>query len=260
MAVNVDEDPGYQRAVVVTYPTSPVSGGVCLYGKLAGIALTDERAAGDTTVDFGPYVVSISVTDNVTGGIAKGAPLFASETSPVVVSNTSSGVFFGYADEIVASGATSTIRVIHPPMIGGVLGAGVIGQTQITPGSLDGTVAKVVADAAVIGGIPVVHRIDLDAGAIGNTDVTLTHKTRVIDAYTVLRGAGVTSATLQVFNGASAITDAMDVSGSDKDIVRAASLDDAAWEIAAGGTLRITSATGATQPDATVYVTGIRVA
>lgn len=117
-----------------------------------------------------------------------------------------------------------------------------------------------VADDNVIGGIPVLHRIDITAGALGDTDVVLTHKTRVIDAWLILRGAGVATTTLTVKNGATAITNAMAASGSDKDLVRAASIDDAQHEIAAAGTLRVTSLTGASQPDATVYVLGIRVA
>jgi hypothetical protein len=120
-------------------------------------------------------------------------------------------------------------------------------------------VLKFIANANVIGGIPVLHRIDIAAGALADTDVILTHKTRVIDVWHVLRGAGVSSTTLTVKNGATAITNAMAASGSDKDLVRCTSLDDAQWEIAAGGTLRVTSATGATQPDATVYVLGHRV-
>ena len=52
-------------------------------------------------------------------------------------------------------------------------------------------------------------RIDIAAGALGNTDVMVTHKIRVIDAHLVLRGAGVSSTTLQVKNGATAITNAM---------------------------------------------------
>lgn len=129
----------------------------------------------------------------------------------------------------------------------------------VADGALTGTKASTVADANVIGGLEVIHRIDITAGALGNTDVTLTHKTRVIDAWLVLRGAGVSTTTLQIKNGTNAITDAMAASGSDQAIVRAASLNDAYWEIAAGGTLRVTSATGATQPDATVFVRGIRV-
>lgn len=130
----------------------------------------------------------------------------------------------------------------------------------VADGALTGTKVGTVADANVVGGIPVLHRINIAAGALGDTDVVLTHKTRVIDAWLVLRGAGVATTTLTVKNGATAISDAMAASGADKALVRAASLDDAQWEIAAGGTLRVTSATGATQPDATVYVLGIRVA
>lgn len=130
----------------------------------------------------------------------------------------------------------------------------------VADGALTGTKVGTVANANVVGGISVLHRIDIAAGALGDTDVVVTHKTRVIDAWLVLRGAGVATTTLQVKNGANAITDAMAASGADKALVRAASIDDAQHEIAAGGTLRVTSATGATQPDATVYVLGVRVA
>lgn len=116
------------------------------------------------------------------------------------------------------------------------------------------------ADASVVGALPVIHRIDIAAGALADTDVVLTYKTRIIDAFLILRGAGVATTTLQVKNGATAIGSLMAASGSDQAVVRNASIDDAAYEIAAGGTLRVTSATGATQPAATVYVTGLRVA
>jgi len=121
-------------------------------------------------------------------------------------------------------------------------------------------VAQPVAASNVLGGAPLIFRFDLAAGALADTDITVTDAIRVIDAYLVLRGAGVASTTLTVKNGSTAITDAMAASGSDKAIVRAATLDDAQWELAAGGTLRVTSATGATQPAATVYVIAHRVA
>lgn len=128
-------------------------------------------------------------------------------------------------------------------------------STAINGGNL-----ATVANANVVGGVPVIFRINIAAGALGNTDVVVTNKIRVIDAWLVLTGAGVSTTTLQVKNGSTAITDAMAASGSDKAIVRAAQIDDAAHEIAAGGTLRVTSATGATQPDAIVYVLAIPVA
>lgn len=113
-------------------------------------------------------------------------------------------------------------------------------------------------DNDVLGAIPVLHRFELAAGALADTDIVLTNKTRVIDAWVVLRGAGVASTTLQVKNGATAITDAMAASGSVKAVVRCATIDSAQYDVAAGGTLRVTSATGATQPAATVYVLGVR--
>lgn len=125
---------------------------------------------------------------------------------------------------------------------------------------LNGVNVGNVADDGVIGGIPVLHRVVIAAGALGDTDVTLTHKTRIVDAWLVLTGAGVATTTLQVKSGANVITDAMAASGSDEALVRAASINNANHEIAAGGTLRVTSATGATQPNAIVYVLGTRVA
>lgn len=100
----------------------------------------------------------------------------------------------------------------------------------------------------------------LAAGAVGDTDMVLPFKFRVLDVHVIMKGAGVALCTLQVKNGANAITNAMDVSVADTTIVESATIDDAQWDIAAGGTLRITTATGATQPAAYVVIEGIRVA
>lgn len=260
--------------VVCSYPTTPAAGGVVIYGDLCGVAVGDEDTAGYTVVRFGPWVGDQEVTDVNTGGIAVGAPLFASKATPVVLSNLATGVFFGWANEVVGDGATATIEVIKAGYSGGILGASAIGTTQLAAGGviesklvpgaagagITGLVTKFVANANVIGGIPVIHQVNITAGANGNTDVVLTHKTRVIDAWLILTGAGVASATLQIKNGSNAITDEMAASGSDQALVRAASINDAYHEIAAGGTLRITGANGATMPAAVVYVLGYRVA
>ena len=145
----------------------------------------------------------------------------------------------------VTPGSGASFRVPISDFLGGS-----IALSDLTAAILDGTAAKVVAD----------DRVDLTAGALAETDVTITHKTRVLDAWVVLTGAGVASTTLKVQNTATTITDAMDVSGSDKAIIRATTIDDAQHEIPAGGILRIKTETGATQPKCTVYVLGIRVA
>lgn len=131
---------------------------------------------------------------------------------------------------------------------------------QLESSSLSGAAVANVANANTTGGIPVLHRVNVAAGANADINVVLDHKTRVIDAWVVLTGAGVALATMTVKNGANAITNAMDVSGADKAIVRAAEIDDARHEIAAAGQLRVTGAGGATMPDCIVYVLGVLVA
>src|SRR5207244_2678288 len=129
-------------------------------------------------------------------------------------------------------------------------------------GIADGASAATKADANVIGGLPVLHRIDVPAGATGNVDVTLTHKTRVVDAWLVKNAnAGGGAGTIAVQNGASAITDAMSINVAGKTVVRCAQIDQAQHEIAAAGTLRCArTRTASTDEGCTVYVLGLRVA
>lgn len=127
-------------------------------------------------------------------------------------------------------------------------GGEIRGVTPIAPAS----------STDVKGGIPVVFRFELAAGALARTDKTLTFPIKVIDAWLQLNGAGVANTTLTVQNTATAISSAMAASGSDKDVVRTASLDDAQQNIPAGGILAVESKTGATQPAATVYVLALR--
>lgn len=136
------------------------------------------------------------------------------------------------------------------------------GVAAIAAQVIQGTELANVADDNVIGGVPVIHRINLASGADADTDVTLTHKTRVLDASVALLGAGTTGSIVTVKNSATAITDAIDVSSAaDHDVVRAGQIIDAAQEIAASGTLRISHAsTGGDFPGANVIVTGVRVA
>lgn len=138
---------------------------------------------------------------------------------------------------------------------------GEVTQAKLTAASLDGTVAKVVADANVIGGIPVVHRIAVADGVTADVDVVLTHKTLVTDVHLVkTAGAGGATDTITVKNAANAITNALDINVADKVVVRAGTIDDAQHEIAAGGTLRVTrTKNSANNVACVVYVTGLRV-
>ena len=134
-------------------------------------------------------------------------------------------------------------------------------QVKIAAASLDGTIAKVVADVNVIGGVPVLHRIAVPGTGKAAIDVTLTHKERVVDAWIVLTGAGVSGGSVTVGNAANAITNAIPTGGSNLAIARAGSINAANHEIVAGGTLRITpAATGADATPCIVYVLAVRVA
>ena len=128
-------------------------------------------------------------------------------------------------------------------------------------GYADGGAVAPLADAATVAGIMLVHRIDVADAATGNVDVTLTYKERVIDAWLVKTGgAGGASDTIQVKNGATAVSDAMSINVAQKAVVRAATIDDAAWEIAAGGTLRVTrTKASANNVACTVFIRTIRV-
>jgi hypothetical protein len=99
----------------------------------------------------------------------------------------------------------------------------------------------------------------LTAGAHADFDITMEYAFRVTRAQVILKGAGVGSSTIIVKNGTTAITDAMATSGSDTAVVYNSTIDDAAMDISAGGTLRITSVTGASRPACMVLVFGVRI-
>ena len=107
-----------------------------------------------------------------------------------------------------------------------------------------------------------VYHIVAPSGADADTDLTIDEKLLVVDAWAVMSGAPTAGSDITVQNGASAISDTIDVSGgSDKSVFRATTIDDAQNEIAVAGTLRVaTTSTGADFPGADVFVLGIKIA
>jgi hypothetical protein len=124
--------------------------------------------------------------------------------------------------------------------------------------TVNGSDIVTVADANVIGGVPVVHRIAI-ADAAGNTDLVLTNKTKIIEAWAIKAGNnGGAGDTVKLYNltDTTDITDAMVLNINDKLIVRAISIDDAHDTIAAGNTLRIITAK-VTHCNCVVFVLGL---
>ncbi len=285
MANNMVFNDAWTLEVACSEPAVPNGGDPVRFGFLTGVAVDDENAAGITVVDFGQKVWSLAVTDRVGGGIAVGDTLFyASATDDI--DNVTTGTPFGYALEAIGAGLAATILVLHVPGHGAAtLGAGVVGAANIAAGAvtagkiavggvsaanqivvdiLTGTHVDQCANDDTTAGILVVHPVTIAGGAAGNEDVTIDDKVRVIDVVCVhTAGAGEVGDTIQLFNGAGAITDAMDWSGADQVVVRPATIDDAACEIAAGGTLRVTTTdadAGADVGAGVVYVTCMKVA
>lgn len=114
MATNAKFDAGDQLSVVCTAPTTPASGGPVLFGKRPGVAVTDERTAGDTTVAFkGVYTLSVAGIDGSgNAAIAAGDILYYTDGDTPKINVKTTGTRFGYAKEAVTSGATATIEVI----------------------------------------------------------------------------------------------------------------------------------------------------
>lgn len=140
-----------------------------------------------------------------------------------------------------------------------------LGAARLQDAILNGAKIANVATANVIGGIEVIHMLTVADGATADIDITLTHKTRITDVWLVKTGAAghASEDTITVKNAADAITDAIAVGAADKAIKRASTIDDAYWEIAAAGTLRITRTKGAgggNNVACTVFVRGLRVA
>ncbi len=187
--------------------------------------------------------------------VASGGVLEVESGGSVDLSAATGLITFAAGEIAAADLATNAVTTAK-------LNALAVTAAKIAAAILVGTQVALVADANVIGGIPVVHRVDIADGVTADTDVTLTHKTRILEVWLVKTGgAGGASDTITVKNSATAVTDALDINVADKIIVRAATIDDAQHEIAAAGTLRVAMVkSSANNTACSVYVLGLRVA
>ena len=113
----------------------------------------------------------------------------------------------------------------------------ITGEVQLDAGDANGPT----------GAIPTLFLIQ--STATGNQDLTLTRAMVVVDVWCVATNTGNASDTITVQNGASAITDAMDLNVADTTVVRPATIDDAQQTVTT--TLRVANAGDA---NADVYI------
>lgn len=128
MATNRIKEHGRKLSLTVTHPTSPSSNDPTRTGNLIGVALTDERSDGTTTVDNGGvYDLSVKgIDDDGNSAVAVCDKLFYVDADiddgTGFLSKKVSGYFAGLALETVSSGSTATIEVLNGVAVGVGLG------------------------------------------------------------------------------------------------------------------------------------------
>jgi predicted RecA/RadA family phage recombinase len=102
--------------VVCSHPATPSSGDPVRFGEATGVAVTDERADGTTSVDFTAgrvWDLSVKGVDGSgNSAVAVGDKIYYVDADTPVLSKKATGRLFGYALETVASAGTDTIRVM----------------------------------------------------------------------------------------------------------------------------------------------------
>lgn len=131
MAKNLVQLDGYDVSVVCTDPTTPASGDPVRIGTLTGVAQTAESTgaaadlsgnpSGYTSVDFGQRIWSLSVKGvNNAGNVAVAVGdtiYYVDADTPKLSKKETHAAVFGIALGVVTSGATTTINVLHVPVI-----------------------------------------------------------------------------------------------------------------------------------------------
>lgn len=241
---------------------------------MAGAQTVDGRdlSADGTKLDGIEALADVTDTANVTAAGAVMKSLYDANTILAATADDTPLALTVGASSIVGRGAAGNIAALTPSQARVVvaaaseaegdelLGADTVGEDRLAANQITGRAIANAASGNAVGAIPVIHVLTLPAAA-GDTNITLTHKTRIyfVTAIKTVQ-AGLAGGTLTVKNGASAITNAMtwDNTILDKGTVSNGQIDDAFHDIAAGGTLRVT--TSAAQSDGIVYVFGLRVA
>ena len=107
MATNRVFEHSWQRAVPV--PSGVVSGDPVLIGEaLVGVALIDRDDDGEATVQFdGEFDLEVVAA----GAMAVGDVVYIDDATSRTLSDTNTGVHFGYLMEVIAGASTVTVRV-----------------------------------------------------------------------------------------------------------------------------------------------------
>jgi predicted RecA/RadA family phage recombinase len=106
MATNLVKDDARYLQVAASYPATPTSGTPVVFGSIPGVALTDEDANGDITMDCGGvYDLPVAVATTV------GAIIYFEVSGSTLIVTAGSNIRFGYALEAQAGAGTIQVKV-----------------------------------------------------------------------------------------------------------------------------------------------------
>ena len=206
-----------------------ISGATVVYAdageEYVGVTMADCASGADVSVKLRNAPGTFEVT--AAGAYSAAAALYGAADGKV--DDVSSGYQQFTAYEAATADGDITEAVPYP-----MYGQQVSGAVTLEDGA-----------TSVNGGIPFILVKAFTDGAPGSNkiwDSTCPFKTRVIDFWIIATDGNTGTITLK--NGANAITDALAHGASDKAIVRAGTIDDAYYEVAAAGTLDVVTATG----------------
>jgi hypothetical protein len=227
--------------------TSPATGS----NPVATVTKADADAGG--AAGQAAYVVTKAMAQNAFGKVAKyfvqrgvDTSAWTSAGDPVYLSVTA-----GTSTNVTPlNGNTQIVGYVAVKSVtAGIIVYDLRSNPVVSYGALSGLNTNVVADQAAGAilsgniGIPVRLSLVIPDGSTGNVDFTgLPYKVRVREARVVkTSAAGGASDTVRVANGATTnwITNAFDINVADQTVVRATTIDDAFYDLAAGATIRV---------------------
>jgi hypothetical protein len=227
--------------------TSPATGS----NPVATVTKADADAGG--AAGQAAYVVTKAMAQNAFGKVAKyfvqrgvDTSAWTSAGDPVYLSVTA-----GTSTNVTPlNGNTQIVGYVAVKSVtAGIIVYDLRSNPVVSYGALSGINTNVVADQAAGAilsgniGIPVRLSLVIPDGSTGNVDFTgLPYKVRVREARVVkTSAAGGASDTVRVANGATTnwITNAFDINVADQTVVRATTIDDAFYDLAAGATIRV---------------------
>lgn len=253
------------RSTARSFPMKMAASAIVYQGGLVAVGATGYGAAASTTAGVRVMGWATAQTDNTGGAdgallaqVAAGASIKLDNDGTNPVSQADVGrLCFVKDDHTVQTGAGGS-SVIAGRVDSLDADGGVWVFVDDIVGGIDGKAVDTVADNNTNAGVPLVHVFNIADAATGDHDIVINEKFEVLDVTVIKNGAGAGN-TVQIKNGATAISDAI-AAAVDKTVTRAGTIDYGNNVISAGGTLRATVTRAAGSGAMKVIVTGRKAA